>query len=73
MNDLLDKTIPDKHQPIQEADKGQDEWQAEKVLTYIRDLLQAAGKEDLVVAMEGTELLLKAQGKVFKVNVEKVL
>jgi hypothetical protein len=75
LTELLTHTIPPKCQQVKEADskKGEDEWQAEKVLNYIEDLLSRAGKEDLVVAREGTELLLKAQGKVFRVSVEKVM
>ena len=76
LNELLTKTIPPKCppcKPVREADKNEAEWQSEKVLTYVEDLLNRAGKEDLVVARDGTELLIKAQGKVFKLTVEKIL
>ena len=78
LDNLLTKMIPPKCpacKPVKEASDGKEEaqWQSEKVLTYVEDLLHRAGKEDLVVSREGTELLLKAQGKVFKLSVEKVL
>ncbi len=75
LNSILTATIPPKCKSVEEASttKTEDAWQAEKVLNYIEDLFNRAGKEDLVVAREGTELLLKAQGKVFKVTVEKIM
>jgi hypothetical protein len=59
---------------IKEAQDKQDAiWQAETVLNYIEDLFNRAGKTDLVVAREGPQLLLKVQGRVFRVDVEKVM
>lgn len=58
---------------VEATDKQNEEWQSEKVLNYIEDLFNRAGKGDLVVAREGSQLLLKAQGSVFRVDVEKVM
>jgi len=74
MTRILGQTVPKREfKPIVEARRGEDKWQSEKVLTYIEELFKRVGKEELVVARDGTDLLLKAQGKVFKVSVTKVL
>jgi len=72
MTKILDETIPSRDRPVDE-DKSDDDWQSEKVLTYIQELFDRAGKDELVVARDGVDLLLKAQGKVFKISVSKVL